>query len=140
MFDVATRPQPNSTNAGAVFGVPFDWRLSQPAAPAAFPWTNFGSPTGAPEKFTDVLATYALHLEDTLQTAIIISLFGSLIGVVLGVGAAAIANVAASITVIVTLGSILLAFSVAAAIGVFFGFYPASKAAHLNPIDALRYQ
>ena len=79
-------------------------------------------------------------LTQFLLEAIIISLFGSLIGVVLGVGAAAIANAAASITVIVTMGSILLAFSVAAAIGVFFGFYPASKAAHLKPIDALRYQ
>ncbi len=79
-------------------------------------------------------------LTQFLLEAIIISLFGSLIGVVLGVGAAAIANAAANITVIVTMGSILLAFSVAAAIGVFFGFYPASKAAHLKPIDALRYQ
>jgi len=79
-------------------------------------------------------------LTQFLLEAIIISLFGSLIGVMLGVGAAAIANAAANITVIVTMGSILLAFSVAAAIGVFFGFYPASKAAHLKPIDALRYQ
>jgi putative ABC transport system permease protein len=75
-------------------------------------------------------------LTQFLLEAIIISLFGSM----LGVGAAAVANAVANITVIVTIGSILLAFSVAAAIGVFFGFYPASKAAHLKPIDALRYQ
>ena len=42
--------------------------------------------------------------------------------------------------VIITLSSMLLAFGVAAAIGVFFGFYPANRAARLKPIDALRYQ
>jgi putative ABC transport system permease protein len=42
--------------------------------------------------------------------------------------------------VVVTLGSILLAFGVAATVGVFFGFYPARRAANLKPIDALRYQ
>lgn len=75
MFDVATRPQPNTSSAAAVFGVPFDWRLTQSGTPSDYPWTNFASPTGVPEKRVDVLATYALQLEETLQTAIIISLF-----------------------------------------------------------------
>lgn len=75
MFDVATRPQPNSLNAAAVFGVPFDWRLTLPAAPSSFPWTDFSSPSGVPQQCADMLATYALQLEDTLQTAIILSLF-----------------------------------------------------------------
>ena len=75
MFDVATRPQPASLNPGAVFGVPFDWRLTLPLAASSFPWTDFSSPTGAPQQYADVLATYALELEDTLATAIILSLF-----------------------------------------------------------------
>lgn len=75
-----------------------------------------------------------------LLEAIFLSLIGSIVGVLLGVGAAAIANAVASLTIVVTLGSILLAFCVAAAVGIFFGYYPANKAARLKPIDALRYQ
>ena len=75
-----------------------------------------------------------------LLEAIFLSLIGSVVGVILGVGAAAIANWAANLTVVVTLGSIMLAFCVAAAVGIFFGYYPANKAAQLKPIDALRYQ
>ena len=75
-----------------------------------------------------------------LLEAIFLSLMGSIVGVVLGVGAAAIANYAASLTIVVTLGSVLLAFCVAVAVGIFFGYYPANKAAQLKPIDALRYQ
>lgn len=74
MFDVATRPQP-ATSSSAVFSVPFDWRLTLPTAPSSFPWTDFSSPTGVPVKSADMLATYALQVEDTLQTAIILSLF-----------------------------------------------------------------
>lgn len=74
MFDVATRPQPART-AAAVVGVPFDWRLAPPAPAANYPWTDYTSPTGQPQAYADVLATYALELEDTLATAVTISVF-----------------------------------------------------------------
>ena len=79
-------------------------------------------------------------LTQFLLEAIIISLIGCIVGVVLGVGAAVAANLLARVAVVMTGGAILLAFFVAAAVGVFFGFYPANKAARLRPIDALRYQ
>lgn len=79
-------------------------------------------------------------LTQFLLEAIIISLIGCVVGVVLGVGAAVAANLLARVAVVMTGGAILLAFFVAAAVGVFFGFYPANKAARLRPIDALRYQ
>ncbi len=75
-----------------------------------------------------------------LLEAIIISLIGCMVGVILGVGAAVGANLAASTPVVVTGASVLLAFLVATGVGVFFGFYPANRAARLKPIDALRYQ
>ncbi len=75
-----------------------------------------------------------------LVEALIISLAGSAIGVGLGMGCAWLVAEFVEMTVIVTLWSILLSFSVAAAVGIFFGFYPARKAAQLRPIEALRYQ
>jgi putative ABC transport system permease protein len=75
-----------------------------------------------------------------LLEAIIISLIGCMVGVALGVGAAVAANLAAGVTVVITGAAVLLAFFVATAVGIFFGFYPANKAARLRPIDALRYQ
>jgi putative ABC transport system permease protein len=75
-----------------------------------------------------------------LLEAIIISIIGCMVGVILGVGAAVGANLAASTPVVVTGASVLLAFLVATGVGVFFGFYPANRAARLKPIEALRYQ
>ncbi len=75
-----------------------------------------------------------------LVEALIISLAGSLIGVGLGTGGAWLVAQFVGMPVVVTLWSILLSFSVAAAVGIFFGYYPARKAAQLRPIEALRYQ
>jgi putative ABC transport system permease protein len=75
-----------------------------------------------------------------LIEAIALSLLGGTMGVALGIGASKLTAVVAGFPAIVSTGSIVLAFSVSAAIGIFFGFYPARKAAALDPIDALRYE
>jgi putative ABC transport system permease protein len=75
-----------------------------------------------------------------LLEAIIISVIGCLIGVLLGVGGAYAVSGATGMAVVVTVNSIITAFAVAAAVGIFFGWYPARKASLLRPIDALRYQ
>ncbi len=75
-----------------------------------------------------------------LLEAIIISVVGCLIGVLLGVGGAMAVNKISGMAVLVTVSSIVTAFVVAAAVGIFFGWYPARKASRLRPIDALRFQ
>jgi putative ABC transport system permease protein len=75
-----------------------------------------------------------------LIEAVTLSLLGGLIGVLCGVGLSRLVQVFADFKAVVSTGSIFLAFGVSSAIGVFFGFYPASKAARLDPIDALRYE
>ncbi|MDO8890305.1 MAG: ABC transporter permease [Sulfurimicrobium sp.] len=75
-----------------------------------------------------------------LLEAIIISVVGCFIGLALGVGGALLANYLTDAMVVISGSSVLVAFGVAASVGVFFGFYPARKAARLDPIEALRYQ
>ena len=75
-----------------------------------------------------------------LIEAITLSLIGGGIGVLAGFGASRLVAVFADFQAIVSTGSVLLAFGVSFAIGVFFGYYPARKAAALDPIDALRYE
>lgn len=74
-----------------------------------------------------------------LLEAFVISIVGCVIGILIGVGGAALVQNLAGTDTVVTSQSISLAFVVAASVGIFFGFYPARKAAKLNPIEALRY-
>jgi ABC-type antimicrobial peptide transport system permease subunit len=75
-----------------------------------------------------------------LFEAVTLSIVGGLIGAALGVGVSSLAGRLLNWPIVISPWSIGVAFGVAAAIGVFFGFYPARKAAQLDPIDALRYE
>jgi putative ABC transport system permease protein len=75
-----------------------------------------------------------------LLEATMISCAGGLIGVLVGVGLSQLIGYFAGWTTIVTPGSIMLAFTVSVAVGLVFGVYPARKAAHLDPVEALRYE
>jgi len=86
---------------------------------------------GAREK--DILLQFLLE-------ACVISIVGCVIGVALGLGGALLVKKMVGAEILISMQSIVLAFSVAATVGVFFGYYPASKAAKLHPIEALRYQ
>jgi putative ABC transport system permease protein len=75
-----------------------------------------------------------------LFEAIVLSIVGGLIGVLLGVGSSMLVGKAAGWPIVISPGAIAMAFAVAGTVGVFFGFYPARKAARLDPIEALRYE
>jgi len=75
-----------------------------------------------------------------LVEAIVLSLFGGGIGIALGVGLSQGVTLWQGWPTAVSTDAIVIAFGFAAAIGVFFGFYPARKAAALDPIDALRFE
>jgi putative ABC transport system permease protein len=75
-----------------------------------------------------------------LVEAVSLTFIGGAIGVVLGVSASYIVTSFGGITTSITSSSIILAFCVSAGIGIIFGYYPARRAAGLNPIEALRYE
>ena len=75
-----------------------------------------------------------------LTEALLLSLLGGLIGVAAGVGGSWLFGELGGMRTLVVPTSILLAFGSAAAVGIFFGFYPANKAARLDPIEALRHE
>lgn len=79
-------------------------------------------------------------LSQFLIEAVMISITGGLIGVVIGCGASFLIKALAHWPVFIQPWSVLLSFAVCTVTGVFFGWYPAKKAADLDPIDALRYE
>jgi len=85
-------------------------------------------------------ATRNQILVQFLIETVTLSLLGGIIGILLGVGIATIFSATGLITSVVTANSILLAFIFALLIGVFFGLYPAFRAANLHPMEALRYE
>ncbi len=79
-------------------------------------------------------------LRQFLAEAITLSILGGLVGIALGVGVSTTLTQTLGWPTEITSTSIVLAFGFAATVGVFFGYYPARKAASLDPIDALRYE
>jgi len=75
-----------------------------------------------------------------LIEAIMISIVGGIIGVALGIGSSFIVRNVLQWPIVITTTSIVLSFAVCTFTGVFFGWYPAKKAANLDPIDAIRYE
>ena len=75
-----------------------------------------------------------------LIEAIVISMVGGVIGVALGIGSSYIIKDMLNWPIVITSTSIVLSFAVCTFTGVFFGWYPAKKAANLDPIDAIRYE
>jgi len=85
-------------------------------------------------------ATKNQILTQFLIETVTLSLLGGIIGILLGVGIALLFTATGLLTAVITADSILLAFFFALAIGVFFGIYPAFRAANLHPMVALRYE
>ncbi len=83
-------------------------------------------------------------LTQFLVESVVVSALGGIIGILIGVGISQLISGVdfggQKMQTVVSASSILLAFGVSSAIGVFFGAYPASRAASLNPIEALRYE
>ena len=84
-------------------------------------------------KGIDILAQFLIE-------SILISVTGGLIGVVFGVGSALVVNGVAHFPIYIQPWSVILSFAVCTVTGVFFGWYPAKKAAQLDPIEAIRYE
>jgi len=75
-----------------------------------------------------------------LTEAVVLSLAGGVIGVLVGVGGSILFGALSDMRTVVVTGSIVLAFTSAAVVGIFFGFYPANQASQLDPIEALRHE
>lgn len=82
---------------------------------------------------TDILSQFLIE-------AALLSISGGIIGIVVGIGASFLIKNLAHMPVYIQLWSIFVSFGVCTFIGVFFGWYPAQKAARMNPIDAIRHE
>lgn len=79
-------------------------------------------------------------LSQFLVEAIILSVTGGVLGIIFGVSISYIVKLATGYAISISTFSIVLAFAVCTIIGIFFGWYPAKKAANLDPIEAIRYE
>lgn len=79
-------------------------------------------------------------LTQFLVESVVLSVGGGLLGIALGLGLARSVGNLMNITPLFSLSSVLLAFAFSAAVGVFFGYYPALRAARLDPVESLRYE
>jgi putative ABC transport system permease protein len=84
-------------------------------------------------KRSDILLQFLIE-------AMVLSMLGGFVGIMLGYGASMLLSGVLDLQTVVTVSAILLATSFSAGVGLFFGIYPATRAARLNPIDALRYE
>jgi putative ABC transport system permease protein len=75
-----------------------------------------------------------------LTEAVVLAIVGGIVGILLAVGVSVFLDRVVGMTAIISPAIVALAFCFSGAVGVFFGYYPARKAARLNPIDALRYE
>jgi putative ABC transport system permease protein len=82
---------------------------------------------------TDILTQFLIE-------AVTLSSVGGVIGIICGIGASKVLSAYANWPTLISIGSVAIAFLFSAAVGIFFGFYPARKAAALDPIEALRYE
>ena len=108
-----------------------DLPFSLLSPPSAVPGIGIRMAVGARKR--DVLLQFVIE-------AVMISIFGGLLGIGLGTGAARIVAQSMKWSIAVTPWSVILSVVFSVAIGIFFGWYPARKAANLNLIDALRYE
>jgi putative ABC transport system permease protein len=75
-----------------------------------------------------------------MTEAVLLTMIGGVIGILMGAGGAVIVSHLLAWPTLISPRSVSIAFFFSAVVGIFFGFYPARKAAGLNPIEALRYE